>query len=307
MRLQLLLFLLLVNTTFAQLGTVTDLHAPRTPCPTGFTCGNYTVTTPYTPLIRGYAAVLEPTVSVTATNLYFSGAGGTGPWQGPPVTTPIVQSFWDAQSAAGQRIIQWAWSSTWSIAIFNGTPVYNRLCSDRAATVIDFFQHRYSGDFRVIGGSWGAGEVAFSIANWPINVNRALFTGGPVEMNIAEGCESTDHNDPYWYNPGTAGGVDLFMGLMATRPCFNRDSGYDQLWHENSVEFGGVYSYPNTRIYIYVGANDSTDIKNRGGFYRDLLQQSGQTDLQFTVVPNCGHEPTTCASYLTALLTGLLP
>ena len=167
------------------------------------------VSTPYTPPLLGYAAIRQPLGSVTATNLYFAGAGGTGFWQGSPTTTPLVQSFWDAQSAAGQRIVQWAWTQTWSIATFNGQPVYNRLCSDRAATVIDFFQRRYGGDFNVLGSSWGSGEVAFAIADWPITVHRAFIISGPVEMNIAEGCETTDRNDPHWYNPGSAGGVDL--------------------------------------------------------------------------------------------------
>lgn len=303
-----LLSLLCAASMFAQgqLGTVTDLHHQRTPCPTGFTCGTYVVTTPYTNPIYGYAAVLEPQGQATATDLFLAGAGGTGFWQGMSSTTPLVQSFWNDLSNSGHRIIQWAWAQTWSIATFNGQPVYNRLDSDRAASVVSFFQTFYGGDINLVGGSWGSGEVAFVIADWPITVHRALIVSGPVEMNIAEGCETTDFRNPYYYSPGTAGGVDLFMGLIPPNPCRNRDVSYDQLWHQNSVEYGGVYNYPNTGIRIYVGQNDSTDIKNRGGFYNVLLQQAGQTDLQFSIVPNCGHDFATFPAGIAALKAGLL-
>jgi len=304
-RIFLILFLIPSLAFAQQLGTVTDLHTPRTPCPTGFTCGNYIVSTPYTPSIRGYAAILEPTGPVNATNLYFAGASGTGFWQGWAATSPLVQSFWDVQANAGQRIIQWVWLQLWSTAIFNGLPVYSRIASCRAATVIDFFQRRYGGDFNVLGSSWGSGEVAFAIANWPITVHRAFIISGPMAMNIAEGCETTDFRNPYYYSPGVAGGVDLFMGLTS-RPCYNRDASYDQIWRQNSVEFGGVYVYPNTGIRIYVGQNDERDITSRGGFYNDLLRQAGQTDLQFSVVPSCGHEFQSSPTGLAALEQGLL-
>lgn len=280
-----------------QLGTVTDFHYPSSPCPTGFACGQYLVSTPYTRTINGKAAILTPIGSVVATDIFFAGSNGAGYWQGP--NNPA--SFWNDLSASGHRIIQWAWSSTWSIDAVSGM----RICSDRAATVINYFQRIYGGRFNVIGGSWGSGEVAFSIANWPITVDRAFIVSGPVQMSLALGCETNDPFSPYYYG-SDACGVDLFMTGTPCGPCSRHDISYDQFWQQNTVEYGGVYQYPNTGIRIYLGQNDTTDIKNRGVFYQQLLQQSGQQDLQLTIVPNCGHDFARFPAGLAALEAGLL-
>src|SRR5207237_8903175 len=134
------------------------------------------------------------------------------------------------------------------------------------------------GDVNVLGGSWGSGEVAFAIANWPITVRRAFIISGPVEMNIAEGCETTDPSSPYFYGTDACA-VDSLMGFggTCTGPCYTHNLSYDQVWHQNSVEYGGVYVYPSTGIRIYLGQMDTADIKNRGMFYNTLLQQNGQT------------------------------
>jgi pimeloyl-ACP methyl ester carboxylesterase len=289
-----------------QLGTVTDLHHQESTCPTGFTCSDYTVSTPYNTTILGRAAILNPNVPVVATDVFFGGANGAGYWQGLN-SNPTVQPFWFDLSAAGHRIIQWAWSQTWSIDTFNGIRVYNRIDSDRAATVIAYFQNYYGGRFNVVGSSWGSGEVAFAIANWPITVDRAFIVSGPVAVSLAQGCETNVRTSPYYYG-SDACAVDLFMGLGTgcSGPCATHNMAYDQIWQQNTVEYGGIYLYPNTGIRIYLGQNDTTDIKNRGMFYEQLLQQAGQQDIQLFFVPNCGHNFEQSPVGLAALESGLL-
>lgn len=257
------------------------LAAPTTnACPTGATCYNFTVAIPNVPYnATGELAVRTPSGTVQATDVFFSLEAGNGWWGGQPNPTPLVATFFNSLLAQGHQIVLIRWNGSWYFTP-PGTNLGWKTAACRPATVMQWVKDHYpSPSFNVIGTSNGGAAVTYALGFYGVTMDKAVVDSGPPQLAIRKACEPYPG---YEFNLKDKGIIDVPFGNHA---CVNGDTSFESQWDANSVENGGVYSYP-TEVHVIYGLKDEPFIQNRARDYATLL---GLTSDEVHVIAGMGH------------------
>jgi hypothetical protein len=214
--------------------------------------------------------------------------------------TGINRSFVSGLAGAGFEAVVVSWVDPWlqSSAGDDAGPL--RL-GCRPATVIRWIHDNLYQDigapaggvgecgFCVTGNSGGASQIGYSLSFYGLDdvVDAAILSGGPPHAGLDEGCLG----DPgLAYDRTSAGIIDLSYGFPdGGGPCSLRDGVFGERWDADSLDTGGAYFLPSTRIaFVFVEA-DGSGGPPHGRFYLDELRAAGTPMLTEEVLPGAEH------------------
>lgn len=236
----------------------------------------------------GVVLVHEPEGMVKGTAVFFSGGAGTG-WAGSPEMS-------EATLVGGYRIVKVKWDDGW----FVGTPgAYEgfRALAVHPATITDHVKKAFAEPdkpFVLWGSSGGAAQIAFMLSFYGIDriADSAVISGGFWMGRLDIGCLDEDPLNAYLhYSDRARRSLDLSFGLNRETPgpCELRDKRFADQLKENSIAFGGNYHYPDTRVYLLYGGNDSVGALNQGLLYHEQLVAHGSPKVQMQVIDGVPH------------------
>jgi len=275
-------------------GTLKPRQNTRVGCQPGYSCQNFSVTSPGIPNYSGSGvgtiAIKRAATGASGTVVFFSGRLGTGWYIN---SSPLCKQLADRLIAADFDIIQVKWTGNGWVSTLRGMVVGQSVLAQRPSTVIYWLKaNRARGSRYIIaGGSNGATQIAYALAFYGADsvIDRAVIISGPPYMEIDKGCGQVSG---YSYPVDAVGLLDTSYGYtnnLIAGPCYNHNPSWFEFERVNSVEAGLNYYYPRTSIKILLGATDDRFITKRGQDYYNLLSAHGQHQLSIKYVPNTGH------------------
>jgi len=211
----------------------------------------------------------------------------------------VSRMFVRTLQADGQDVVILSWVDPW-LQSAPGEAVGPKTLACRSATAIAWtHDHLYAPvhgastanrtcGFCLQGNSGGASQIAYSLSFYGVAsiVDAAVLSGGPPHAAIARGCLQ---EPGFGYSTMETGTIDLSYGFSANGPCAGGDQSYADKWERDSVESGGVYTFPNTRISFVFVQDDPTVGPAHGMVYLDKLDKAGTPFLSHTVIPGNRH------------------
>ena len=230
--------------------------------------------------------------------LGFIGTRGTG-------TEGLNQQWVTAMTGDGYEVIVVSWDNrTPWLQATPGEEVGPKLLACRPATAIKWIhdniydqlgsQPKADGvcGFCMTGNSGGGSQIAYSLSFYGVAgmVDAAVLTGGPPHTSLDQACLGPDPDLQFDFNSASL--VDLSYGFLkkGSGPCTRHDQSFADKWHEDSVDVGGTYRFPHTRIVFIFVAGDHTPAPPHGTLYYDQLKAAGSPLISPPEqVPGTGH------------------
>ncbi len=298
------------------LGTLTELGPSLSQCPSGFNCSDFTVTCPgvQAPINGVFARKTHTSAKAKGTVMFFSGSEGWTWWSQVGVTT----SFFNTLNVKGYDLVQVEWNGTAWFQSNPGEQLGYVKTACRPATAIKYIRdHDYVPlgtkpglgvcGFCITGNSGGAGQITYTLAFYGLKgiINGVFPTSGPPYASIQKGCNLNQSESNYWYQTSALVWMDEPWGYInQAGPCQNHDSTWTTKWTNDSVQTGGGdYIYPRTRIYMILGALDTTNTLPHAQDYYTVLASNNNLMLGQITISNMQHEITTSPAGLATLST----
>jgi hypothetical protein len=131
--------------------------------------------------------------------------------------------------------------------------------------------------FCMTGNSGGASQIAYSLSFYGIAamVNAAVLTGGPPHTALDQACVGPERD--LEFDTDSASTIDLSYGFISpgSGPCARHDESFAGQWEKDSIDSGGVYKFPHTRIVFIFVDGDPTPGPSHGMIYYDKLKSAG--------------------------------
>jgi len=192
-----------------------------------------------------------------------------------------------------------SWDDTWLASAPGETIGPKRLACRSATTIAWTHDHLYEPlhtaapatgacGFCLHGNSAGSSQIAYSLSFYGVApmVNGAILSGGPPHAAMQKGCLK---EPGYRYDQTEARTMDLSYGFANGGPCLAGDSSWTDTWEKDSVDSGGVYSFPTTRISFIFVEGDPTPGPAHGQFYLDKLEAAKTPYLSHIEIPGNDH------------------
>jgi hypothetical protein len=144
--------------------------------------------------------------------------------------------------------------------------------------------------FCATGNSGGASQIAYAMSFYGVAdlLDAAVLTSGPPHTALDQACLGSDPN--LRFDPDSATIVDLSYGFAgATGPCARHDQSFEDTWKVDSVDSGGTYVFPDTRIAFLFVEGDHTPAPFHGRIYLAKLQSAGSPNVTDGTVPGSSH------------------
>jgi len=227
----------------------------------------------------------------------FIGTRGTG-------LEGLNKQWVDSMVADGYQvvIVSWANETPW-LQSASGDEVGARLLGCRPATAIKWVHDNIYDPmglsssatgvcgFCLTGNSGGASQIAYSLSFYGVAgmVDAAVLSGGPPHAGLDQGCLGSDRN--LAYDQGSAALMDLSYGFLTpgTGPCAKHDQSFADRFKEDSVDVGGTYKFPDTRMSFLFVTGDHTSAPPHGMLYYDKVKEAGTPMVQVQEVPGQSH------------------
>jgi len=297
------------------------LGGASTPCITGWSCYNATISSP--DVIEnnsGKKAVL----AIRRTNVtpvrglvwMIGGHAGQVFWDRG---TTLARTWEDRMVAAGYDLVQYRHTGRgWPWAMLGNRQGFIRTAC-RPATAIRWTHDNWlrGGEFMILGSSQGSAAVGWAMAMYGLDsiVDRAVYISGPPMSDLIGAC--LDTGDLALAHPGESGLVDEPDGYDSNGPCTLRTDTPDNRnwWLHNSVETAddtilpggatiGNYRYSGTRVGFIIGDKDSIRIRLHAQKLIDGFAAAGQPTTVMHI-PGMGHPITQSQAGLDALFNFL--
>lgn len=143
--------------------------------------------------------------------------------------------------------------------------------------------------FCLTGNSGGASQIGYALSFYGLGeiVDAAVLSGGPPHAALDEGCLG---ETGLGYDARSAGIIDLSYGFVdGGGPCARGDQGFADRWNDDSLDNGGVYRLPDTRVvFVFVGG-DASGGPPHGRFYLDELREANTPMLTEETIPGSEH------------------
>jgi hypothetical protein len=143
--------------------------------------------------------------------------------------------------------------------------------------------------FCLTGNSGGASQIGYALSFYGLGgiVDAAVLSGGPPHAALDEGCLG---QDGLAYDARSAGIIDLSYGFVdGGGPCAGRDQGFVGRWNDDSLDIGGVYRLPDTRVVFVFVEGDASGGPSHGRFYLDELRDANTPMLTEETIPGTEH------------------
>jgi hypothetical protein len=144
--------------------------------------------------------------------------------------------------------------------------------------------------FCLTGNSGGATQIAYALSFYGLAgiVDAAVLSAGPPHAAIDEGCMA--ENQGLAYVGIAARNIDLSYGFSGGEgACARRDQTFLEQWNQDSVDTGGVYSFPDTRIvFVFVEGDPSGGVEH-GRFYLERLRAADTPMVSEKSIPGVEH------------------
>ncbi|MGA8765104.1 MAG: Ig-like domain-containing protein, partial [Candidatus Sulfotelmatobacter sp.] len=249
-------------------------------CPASFSsgsqCSQATVSCPSTADVQVTWGVKQG--SGAGTIIIFSGAAGTTA-SGNNYVTPL--------NGAGFATVQTAWGSDWQDTGLSTKSILTAAC--RPAAIGKYIHDNiYStGGFGVLGGSAGAGAIAYWLAWYRGGdlLDSAELASGPPYSDIEQGCEKpngssvtiiptdgTSWVDAINFRGGPQNGVTTETGYTCQPSKGNTTQEANTAWLAQSiVQPGWTFSYPQTSVAGWVCNNALNNSEAEGYLFYSQL------------------------------------
>jgi hypothetical protein len=224
----------------------------------------------------------------------------------------VTKSFLQQSSGAGFENVVLSWTVSWEQSA-PGEQVGPKHLACRAATAILWIYdnvYRPMGlsaskgrcGFCLLGNSGGASQIAYALSFYGLGqiVNAAIMSGGPPHAAMQKGCLQ---EPGYAYDDIQASIIDLSYGGIT--PCQSHDPTWAARWAQDSVDTGGVYLLPKTRMWFIFVSDDPTVGPAHGQFYVDALTAARSPMVKVETVPGAAHTIQTLPDGRDALLAAL--
>jgi hypothetical protein len=226
----------------------------------------------------------------------FVGTLGTG-------TEGLSREWVDAMVADGFEVIVVSWDdqTPW-LSSAQGEEVGPRLLACRPATAIQWVHDNVfaglgspaAGDgvcgFCATGNSGGASQIAYAMSFYGVAglLDAAVLTSGPPHTALDQACLGPAPN--LEFDPDSAAIVDLSYGFaQGTGPCAGHDQGFAGKWKEDSLDVGGTYAFPGTRVAFLFVEGDHTPAPFHGRIYLNQLRAAGSQTVTDRTIPGFNH------------------
>jgi hypothetical protein len=193
------------------------------------------------------------------------------------------------------------WVDSWLQAA-SGEQVGPKRLACRAATAVKWTYdnlYKQSGvsapalgacGFCLTGNSGGASQIGYMLSFYGIAgiVNAAIMSGGPPHAALAKGCL---RDTGFAYDGRSAQIIDYSYGVLSgtNGPCQNHDQSFSGRWDADSIETGGVYDFPKTRIVFIFVSGDPTPGPAHGEIYLAALRAGGSRLVSSQTIPGTTH------------------
>jgi hypothetical protein len=118
-------------------------------------------------------------------------------------------------------------------------------------------------------------------------IDGAVLSDGPPHAAIAPGCLG---QKGYAYDQDAASKIDLSYGFeQGSGPCERHDPSFAQHWRQGSLDVGGVYLLPSTRLVFLFVSDDPTTGPAHGKAYLARLRSAGSRYVSSDIVPGAVH------------------
>ena len=211
----------------------------------------------------------------------------------------LSQPFLKGLAARGLEIVIVSWVDPWLVAS-PGEKVGPKRLACRAATAIKWVHdnlYRQLGSpggavgacgFCLTGNSGGSSQIGYSLSFYGLGniVNAAILTDGPPHTALAKGCLGVAG---YAFDRLSARKMDSAYGFSSGGPCSRHDSSFTSTWNRDSVDQGGVYKFPRTRIVFVFVSGDPTVAPAHGKLYVSALRKAKSPLVSERIVPGNLH------------------
>ncbi len=205
-----------------------------------------------------------------------------------------ITSFVRRLTTDGFKTVVIQWRDSW-LQSAEGEQVGPARLACRTATAIQWIHDNLYGQlglaasprtcgFCVTGNSGGASQAAYALSFYGLGgiIDGAVLSGGPPHAAIAQGCLG---EKGYAYDQDAASKMDLSYGyLQGDGPCERNDQSFAQHWRQDSVDVGGIYSLPNTRLVFLFVSGDPTTGPAHGKAYLARLRSAGSPYVSSAIV-----------------------
>jgi hypothetical protein len=143
--------------------------------------------------------------------------------------------------------------------------------------------------FCLTGNSGGASQIGYALSFYGLGdiVDAAVLSGGPPHAALDEGCLG---EPGLGYDARSAEIIDLSYGFTdGDGPCVRRDQAFAPRWNEDSVDNGGVYRLPETRVVFVFVDGDASGGPPHGRFYLEELREANTPMLADQTIPGSEH------------------
>jgi hypothetical protein len=226
----------------------------------------------------------------------FVGTLGTG-------TLGLSKQWVDDMVAAGFEVVvvSWADQTPW-LQSAQGEQAGPKLLACRPATTIkwvhdNIFEQLGSPStaegvcgFCATGNSGGASQIAYALSFYDVAklLDAAVLTSGPPHTALDKACLGPSPD--LRFDPDSASIVDLSYGFArGTGPCVEQDQSFADTWLKDSVDEGGTYSFPHTRVAFLFVQGDHTAAPFHGKLYLQKLQAAGGPMVTDRTIPGTSH------------------
>lgn len=228
--------------------------------------------------------------------LGFIGTLGTG-------TLGLNKEWVDAEVADGFEVIvvSWATQTPWLMSS-PGEEVGPKVLACRPATSIKWIHDNIyqkltspakgkgACGFCATGNSGGASQIAYSLSFYGVAdlLDAAIMTSGPPHAALDQACLGGGANMEF--DADSASIIDLSYGFdRGTGPCVHHDQSFAETWKKDSVETGGTYKFPDTRVVFLFVDGDHTAAPFHGEVYLAKVRDAGSPTVSDATVPGFSH------------------
>jgi hypothetical protein len=211
------------------------------------------------------------------------------------VSTPFLRRM----TADGFKTVVIVWTDSW-LQSAPGEQAGPARLACRSATAIQWIHDNLYGrlglaaspqtcGFCLTGNSGGASQAAYALSFYGLGsiIDGAVLTDGPPHAAIAQGCLGAKG---YAYDQDSASKIDLSYGYtQGGGPCEQRDQSFARRWRQDSVDGGGVYFLPKTRVVFLFVSGDPTPGPPHGKAYLAKLLSARSLYVSSDTVPGSVH------------------
>jgi pimeloyl-ACP methyl ester carboxylesterase len=243
----------------------------------------------------GAMSVTAPSGSARGLVVFFLGGLGTGE-SGETINRDLIRSL----ALHGIEVVLVRWEDSW-LQSASGEDVGPKRLACRPATAIFWVhEHLYKDltlgppgprvcGFCISGNSGGATQSAYALAFYGLAgvIDAAVLSGGPPHAALDEGCLQ---EEGLGYIQRSADIIDLSYGFPnGGGPCERHDPAFEDHWKNDSVDVGGDYDYPDTRVVFIFGSDDFTEGPPHGKLYLAKLRAADSPFVSVETIEGMPH------------------